>query len=174
MLEALIVSDANLDWLRALADYDFETDLNVNILGHIFEQSITDLEAIRADIHGGATDPQPSRRKRERIFYTPDRITRFMVARAIGGWLAAHHAAIEARYRSSKGNLSDENRRKVWLDYLDILRQIKVVNPACGSGAFLVAAFDYLLAEYERVNRAIAELTGSPNQLGQLAKNMVL
>ena len=91
-LEALIVSDASLDGLRALADYDFETDLNVNILGHIFEQSITDLEAIRADIHGGATDPQQSRRKREGIFYTPDRITRFMVARAIGGWLAARYA----------------------------------------------------------------------------------
>jgi type I restriction-modification system DNA methylase subunit len=165
-LEALKVSDASLDGLRALADYDFETDLNVNILGHIFEQSITDLEAIRADIHGGATDLQQSRRKREGIFYTPDRITRFMVARAIGGWLAARYADLEARYRGGKGTLSNENRLKVWLEYLDILRRIKVVDPACGSGAFLVAAFDYVLAEYERVNRAVAELTGAPDQLG--------
>ena len=73
---------------------------------------------------------------------------------------------LEARYRSSKGTLSNENRLKVWLEYLDILRQIKVVDPACGSGAFLVAAFDYVLAEYERVNRAVAELTGAPDQLG--------
>lgn len=49
-LEALIVSDASLDGLRALADYDFETDLNINILGHIFEQSITDLELCLSDL----------------------------------------------------------------------------------------------------------------------------
>ena len=30
--------------------------------------------------------------------------------------------------------------------------------PACGSGAFLVAAFDALAQEYDRANRAIAEL----------------
>jgi hypothetical protein len=33
-----------------------------------------------------------------------------------------------------------------------------VVDPACGSGVFLVAAFDYLKAEYERVNKKLAEL----------------
>lgn len=165
-LEALIVSDASLDGLRALADYDFETDLNVNILGHIFEQSLTDLEAIRADLRGGAVDPLLSRRKRDGIFYTPDRITRFMAARAIGGWLAARYAECEARHRNSKGALSHEARLKVWLDYLDVLRQIKVLDPACGSGAFLVAAFDHLIAEYERVNRAIAEWNNAPGQMG--------
>ena len=51
-LDALIVTRGQPGRLRALADYDFETDLNVNILGHIFEQSITDLEAIRAEIRG--------------------------------------------------------------------------------------------------------------------------
>jgi type II restriction/modification system DNA methylase subunit YeeA len=43
---------------------------------------------------------------------------------------------------------------------------IKILDLACGSGAFLVAAFDYLIGEYERVNRAIAELTGAPQQRG--------
>ncbi len=166
-LDALIVSEASLDSFSALSDHDFETDLNVNILGHIFEQSITDLEQIRAEIRGGVADQQQSRRKRDGIFYTPDLITRFMVARAIGGWLAARYAGIEARYRTRKpGPLSNETRLKIWLNYLEVLQHIKVLDLACGSGAFLVAAFDYLLAEYERVNRAIGELTGAPGQLG--------
>ena len=166
-LDALVVADAALDGIRALSDYDFETDLNVNILGHIFEQSITDLESIRAEIRGEGDDRQRSRRKRDGIFYTPDLITRFMVARTIGGWLAERHAQIEARHRTGKpGPLANETRLKIWVDHLEILRRIKVLDPACGSGAFLVAAFEYLIGEYERVNRTIAELSGAPGQLG--------
>ncbi|WP_419625280.1 DNA methyltransferase [Thiolapillus sp.] len=41
------------------------------------------------------------------------------------------------------------------------MQQIKVVDPACGSGAFLVAAFDWLHGEYQRVNDKLAELTGA-------------
>lgn len=166
-LEALRVPDAALDGIRALADYDFETDLNVNILGHIFEQSITDLEAIRAAIRGGIAVRQRSRRKCDGVFYTPEFITRFMVARTLGGWLAARYAAIEASHQTGKpGPMANETRFKIWVDYLEVLGNIKVLDLACGSGAFLVAAFDYLSGEYARVNRAVAELTGSPQQLG--------
>ena len=166
-LDALQVSDDSLNGIAALAGYDFETDLNVNILGHIFEQSITDLEAIRAAIRGGAAERQLSRRKRDGIFYTPDLITRFMVARTIGGWLAARLAVIEARHRTGRpGPLAKETGLRIWLDYLEVLGSIKILDLACGSGAFLVAAFDYLYAEYARVNRLIAELTGAPRQLG--------
>jgi hypothetical protein len=166
-LDALVVADAALDGIRALSDYDFETDLNVNILGNIFEQSITDLEYIRAEIRGEGDDRQRSRRKRDGIFYTPNLITRFMVARTIGGWLAERHAQIEARHRTGKpGPLANETRPKIWVDHLEILRRIKVLDPACGSGAFLVAAFEYLIGEHEQVNRTIAELSGAPGQLG--------
>jgi hypothetical protein len=166
-LDGLQVADASLDGIEALAGYDFETDLNVNILGHIFEQSISDLEALRAEIRGEAADAQRSRRKRDGIFYTPELITSFMVARTIGGWLAEREAEIEASHRTGKpGPMAKETRLKVMLDYLEVLKHIKVLDPACGSGAFLVAAFDYLIAEYERVNAAIAELTGAPQQLG--------
>ncbi|EGV28613.1 Eco57I restriction endonuclease [Thiorhodococcus drewsii AZ1] len=166
-LEALQVSDICLDGIEKLAGYDFETDLNVNILGHIFEQSISDLEALRAEIHGTTADKQRSRRKRDGIFYTPELITRFMVSRTIGGWLTERLAEIEARHRTGKpGPMSNETRLKVWVDYLDVLGRIKVLDLACGSGAFLVAAFDELLARYEQANRAIAELQGTPMQLG--------
>ncbi len=37
----------------------------------------------------------------------------------------------------------------------------RILDPACGSGAFLVTAFDYLQAEYKRINDKLAELTRS-------------
>jgi hypothetical protein len=41
------------------------------------------------------------------------------------------------------------------------LKNLKIVDPACGSGAFLVAAFDFLHQEYEKVNAKIAEVSQS-------------
>ena len=101
------MADTSLDGIEALAGYDFETDLNVNILGHIFEQSITDLEALRAEIRGEIADKQRSRRKRDGIFYTPELITRFMVARTIGGWLAErlHRDRDAASHRQTRADV---------------------------------------------------------------------
>ena len=45
-----------------------------------------------------------------------------------------------------------------WRDHSDTLRALRVVDPACGSGAFLVAAFDMLAAEYRRVVLRLKEL----------------
>lgn len=56
---------------------------------------------------------------------------------------------------------------------VDILRRIKVLDPACGSGAFLVAAFDYLHAEYQRVNRQLASFEGGQAGLFDLDRQIL-
>ncbi len=94
-----------------LSEYDFLTDLNVNILGHIFEQSISDLEALRGEIQGSQVDKKKSKRKKEGVFYTPDLITRFIVESTIGSWLFERFSEIQARYslatvRGRKKNLN--------------------------------------------------------------------
>lgn len=48
LLDSLIIDDSFLDVkTQKLSDYDFESEISVNILGHIFEQSLTDLEEIQ-------------------------------------------------------------------------------------------------------------------------------
>ncbi len=86
-LDDLILEDETLLDVLKLADYDFSSDLNVNILGHIFEQSISDIEEIKADIKGEPYDRKSGKRKKEGIFYTPEYITRYIVKEAVGGWL---------------------------------------------------------------------------------------
>jgi hypothetical protein len=50
--------------LLTISTFDFSTELDVNILGHIFENSIGDIEELKENAKG--------RRKKEGIFYTPE------------------------------------------------------------------------------------------------------
>ena len=56
--------------LLIMDSFDFKTEVNVNILGHVFEQSITDLEEMKQE--------GISRRKKEGVFYTPEYITEYI------------------------------------------------------------------------------------------------
>jgi SAM-dependent methyltransferase len=78
-----------------------------------------------------------AQRKTGGIFYTPEHIVRYIVDRTLGGYL-----------REREAKLSHQ-------DYLAVLRSVKVLDPACGAGAFLVHVFDFLLAEYRRVGAAL-------------------
>lgn len=175
-LDSLTVADETLDDCLRLSEYDFETDLNVNILGHIFEQSISDLENLRAEIQGESIDRTKSKRKKEGVFYTPEYITRFIVENTIGSWLQERFADLEGRINPEAVRGKHKQREayeNLWTEYQDVLREIKVLDPACGSGAFLVAAFDYLHAEYRRVNDELAALRGGQASLFDLDKQIL-
>jgi hypothetical protein len=146
--------------LVQLGEWDYRREVPVTVLGHIFEQSITDLEKLRAESRGKAP-PSVSKRKREGVVYTPDVVTRFLVERTLGAILAEHFAALLRKHAGidalpKNGDVipwrdGDNSERAFWRAYLHVLRELRVVDPACGSGAFLVAAFDDLAAEYRRV-----------------------
>lgn len=138
ILDNLVIKDTAWQKVIELANYDFESDLNVNILGHIFEQSLSDLEQIKAEIDGIEQDKQKSKRKKDGIFYTPEYITRYIVEQTIGTYL-------------------EENPDK--------LDSIKILDPACGSGAFLNQAHSFLQKQYqirteEKINSAKASKRG--------------
>ncbi|MCJ7506367.1 Eco57I restriction-modification methylase domain-containing protein [Candidatus Bathyarchaeota archaeon] len=115
--------------LLILSSFDFESDLNVNILGHIFEQSITDLEQLQQQ--------GTFRRKREGIFYTPDYVTDFICRNAIISYLskkgASHAEDLISEYSHDISELEEK------------LKRLKILDPACGSGHFLLKAVDILL-----------------------------
>jgi N-6 DNA Methylase/TaqI-like C-terminal specificity domain len=151
--------------LAALGEWDYRDDVPVTLLGHLFEQSITDLEKLRAESRGEEA-PKVSKRKREGVVYTPDIVTRFLVERTIGLTLSERFKALLAKHGKELPDNGDpifaENERGIerafWRDYSEALRALRIVDPACGSGAFLVAAFDLLAAEYHRVVEHLAVL----------------
>ncbi|TAE23099.1 MAG: N-6 DNA methylase [Candidatus Kapaibacterium sp.] len=178
-LDALVIKDSVLEHIIALEKYDFDSDLNVNILGHIFEQSITDIEELKAQIAGATHDASKGKRKKDGIFYTPEYITRYIVQETVGGYLEerktecgfeALPAITDADWQSIKRdkrnvltyNKTIERNIAAWMAYREKLAAVKVCDPACGSGAFLNQVFDFLYAEGQRVNAELARL-----QLGQ-------
>lgn len=165
-VDTLTISDHPLRLLTNLGKYDFhENALSVKVLGHIFEQSITDIEDIKQKVFlqqypiGQQPPPelteQRGKRKSEGIYYTPDYIVRYIVDNSLGAYLREKEAELQRKHRLT-GRLGDigyeKRERKAYLEYQHVLQTIKVVDPACGSGAFLVSVFDYLLAENMRVD----------------------
>ena len=269
-LDSLTVPDDICALFRDLAAHDFRPArlaaesgttgeirpvIDVDILGHIFEQSITDLERIRQDIETGSlptagkdarygplgkaesggklgsdeplipqiptdfTDKDletsgfsgsqcvsgsmgesskeiaprqqagataillakdaRTRRKQEGAFYTPAFITRYIVGQTLGAVLDARfetlrttaEAAAAATARKALADpaaydpatLNDPQRKALvafWESWQEVLKRLRILDPACGSGAFLIEAFDQLHAYYENANARLEELRG--------------
>jgi len=180
-LDKLIVSDELCKGFLKIAEYDFASEISVTVLGHIFEQSISDLEEITAQIQNGESLQQNAKttsvsgkRKRHGIVYTPDHITAFIIQNTLIDYINQQFHALLTTFakiqedgvidwcetQKPKKGKEHANELAFWRAWQDALKTIKVVDPACGSGAFLVAAFDVLQLEYTKVNERIADLTG--------------
>jgi type I restriction-modification system DNA methylase subunit len=133
-----------------MASFDFNTEVNVNILGHIFEQSISDIEDLKTE--------NTSRRKKEGIFYTPEYITDYICRNTI------------IPYLSKKGANDVSDLIKEYADNIEELekkfKEIKILDPACGSGAFLIKATDIML----EIFKAIQEFKQQEGEYSQSEK----
>lgn len=175
ILDDLVLDDVIFTELITLADYDFNTDVDENILGRIFEQSISDLEELKNDALGIETDKKKGKRKKDGVFYTPSRITRGIVEKSIGEYL--NDKKLELGYEKlpelTDGSIETqrglsakaEKHLAFWREYRSKVLSIKVIDPACGSGAFLIAAYDYLKKELDEINDRIADLKGRTQEL---------
>lgn len=164
---------------KGLARYDFDTEVSVEVLGRIFEQSVTDLEELKASAVGAEYDVKKGQRKTQGVYYTPAFITRYIVKLALGGYLGRKEELLRVRFGldaipAAHGRKLRAAEQRFWTAYRDeVLKKTRVLDPACGSGAFLIAAFDYLLAEYEKVNRALASYEQGQTSFGDLNKSIL-
>lgn len=166
VLDSLRISDDLLaKHTRKLSTYDFESDVDVNILGHIFENSLSEIEEVTQQINSGET-PQTSKRKQDGVFYTPQYITKYIVENTVGrlcsekkhelGIVEEEYFSDQRRQMQTKKRLLDQLQQ-----YREWLLQITILDPACGSGAFLNAALQFLMAEHKLIDEMEAKVAGS-------------
>ncbi len=178
VLDNLTISDGLLaEHTRRLSAYDFESDVDVNILGHIFENSLNEIEEVTLQITQGDV-PQTSKRKQDGVFYTPQYITKYIVENTVGRLCAEKKAElniVEDEYFSDQRRQLQTKRRL--LDqlkaYRDWLLQLTILDPACGSGAFLNAALQFLMAEHKHIDEMEAKVTGATIEF-QSVENSIL
>lgn len=149
-----------------LAKYDFSSQVDVNILGHIFENSLNEIESVNAEIEGSDFDKQKSKRKKDGVFYTPKYITKYIVENTVGKLCQEKKDQLgfkeEAYFEIKKG--THQNTKKQLLEVLDTYRewllQLTICDPACGSGAFLNQALDFLIKEHRYIDELNAKVLG--------------
>ena len=160
-----ITDELLVEHTKRLSAYDFESDVDVNILGHIFENSLSEIEEVTQQINSGEA-PQTSKRKQDGVFYTPQYITKYIVENTVGRLCAEKKQALhidEAEYFSDQRRQLQTKKRLLeqLQQYRQWLLDITILDPACGSGAFLNAALRFLMDEHHLIDEMEAKVTGS-------------
>lgn len=179
LLNSLVIDD-NVLFLHTekLSNYDFASEVDVNILGHIFENSLNELDEVKAQLEGQDIDKTTTKRKKDGVFYTPKYITKYIVENTVGKLCTEKKAElgiVEEDYTA------DKKRQKKTLqtlveklgDYRKWLLQLTICDPACGSGAFLNQALDFLIAEHQYLDELQAKLFGDALVLSDIATSIL-
>ena len=154
-------------------------------LNELADSSVLTEDALKAEVQrasGRGGNNVSGKRKLDGVVFTPSFITEFIVEHTLGrhlrerrtevlrGFLASGASVADAEWtfrvatKAEKANYKKLEPNRIveylfWDAWRNALIDIKVCDPACGSGAFLVAAFDLLDAEYKRVKEQIGAIT---------------
>jgi type I restriction-modification system DNA methylase subunit len=100
--------------------YEFSV-LGVEILGNVYEQFLGKVIRLTAG-HQAKVETKPEVKKAGGVYYTPQYIVEYIVKNTVG--------------KLVEGKTPEE------------IAHIKILDPACGSGSFLIGAYTYLLRDH--------------------------
>ncbi len=161
---------------QKLSAYDFISEVDVNILGHIFEHSLNDIEEIQAEIAGNVVDKSKTKRKKDGVFYTPKYITEYIVENTIGKLCADKKAALEIDEDLFVTATTKAKREPLLAKlnaYKSYLLSITICDPACGSGAFLNQAYVFLQKEHQYVADLESKLFDAPMVISDVSADIL-
>jgi hypothetical protein len=158
-LEPLILPDAvpssrvamclngQLFGYRSIYNYDFTT-LTQDVLGTAYEQFLA--HELEYDGKFIRVVENQQTRKREGVYYTPHYVVRRIVHQTLT-------PKIVPRITRALELLQAKQYQQAHQEVLSVL-ELKVLDPACGSGSFLLEAFGYLVQQLNRYTDAFKRI----------------
>ena len=149
-----------------------ETDLDPDILGNVFEKTINYI----------TQDPNSDKRKEEGAYYTPTTITSYICKETITRYIFEQSMNFLEKEGWKKSELKDYENLDLFLSnlppnpitvkklYDNVIKEIKILDPACGSGHFLKDALDRLV----KINLIFYQAMGQPIDNYELKKHVVI
>jgi hypothetical protein len=159
-----------------LSKYDFETEVDVNILGHIFEHSLNEIDEMTAEIEGKVIDKNKTKRKKDGVFYTPKYITKYIVDNTVGKLCENKKDELGLQEEDFRPNRNKSTKKKLLAileDYRSYLLNLTICDPACGSGAFLNQALDFLIGEHRYIDELQTKLLGGSIVLSDITNDIL-
>jgi hypothetical protein len=90
-------------------------------------------------------------KKKQAIYYTPEDVTRYITGKTVGALLDSLYEQLEAIKA-----ISADERPQAFLTLFAEARDLSVLDPTCGSGAFLIEALGLMRQFYRVLGRTIA------------------
>ncbi len=140
----------NYNWIIENIKGTEETEdkvLTPEILGHVYERSVVEWERIGFKKDAEMTLNKITERKKLGVYYTPEHITEFISNNTIIPFLLDK---LENRYNTFEDFIIAKNKEDLQ-NALNILDNIKILDPACGSSSFLIKASEILLSLKRRI-----------------------
>ena len=116
--------------------YEFSV-LPIEILGHAYEQFLGKTIKFSRKTkfgHSIEIEEKPEVRKAGGVYYTPDYIVDYIVENTVGEKVNGP--------RTPGGGKADKGGKPLTPEEI---ASLKILDPACGSGSFLIGAYDYLI-----------------------------
>ncbi len=125
--------------------YEFSM-IGADILGHVYEQFLGKVIRL-TPAHHAKVEEKPEVRKAGGVYYTPTYIVDYIVKNTVGKLCegcrgepaAAGRPLVEGSTSAVKGKKSNKPLTA------SHVHKLKILDPACGSGSFLIGAYQYLL-----------------------------
>jgi len=126
--------------------YEFSV-LPAEILGHVYEQFLGKVIRLTKG-HRAVVEDKPEVKKAGGVYYTPSYIVDYIVKHTVGKLLESKTPADVGRILAQRKGTGarhptraqDQNRDRKGAD-----KTLRILDPACGSGSFLLGAYQYLL-----------------------------
>jgi type II restriction/modification system DNA methylase subunit YeeA len=137
------------------------------------------LKKFQAKLKAYQTNKANPKRKKDGVFYTPKCITKYIVDNTVGKLCEEKKTELdiqEAEYEKERKGRQKATLKKLTQkleDYRRWLLQITICDPACGSGAFLNQALEFLIAEHQYIDELQAKLFGDAMVLSEVENSIL-